>query len=122
MKVWNFGGNGKRGMERREITGIATADDEERRGGGGYIVADERAESRVALVPVEQRLSFLNVAGVPVVGISVIVRLAARHVPHRHLLPFSAQLNSNSRLVGYTRWLSVNAQQKDSDTKQSEAI
>ena len=86
VKVWNFGGNGKRGLERSEITGIATADDEDRRGGGGYIVADERAESRVALVPVEQRLSFLNVAGVPVVGVTVIVRLAARHVPHRHVL------------------------------------
>ncbi|KAM2601549.1 hypothetical protein TB1_039057 [Malus domestica] len=67
----------------QKSTGIAAADHENRRGGGDE-VADERAERRVALVPVEGA-TFLDVAGVPVEGVAIVVGIAGRLVP-QHLL------------------------------------
>jgi hypothetical protein len=76
----------KRKIKEGIITGIATANHEDTRGSRD-ITTNKGAKRRVMLVPIEA-LSFLDVSRGPVQGVSIVVSVAARHVPV-HLLRFA---------------------------------
>lgn len=85
-----------------EITGIATAN--HKYGTRGWdVLAHERAESRVPLVPIKGT-TFLRVPAVPVEGVAIVVRVAARHVPVHTSLIFPATVSTPVRSDGGGGW------------------
>lgn len=75
---------GERGKGKGEGEGERTsraAADHEDAGGSGDELADEGAESGVALVPVKEGAAFLHVAEVPVEGVAIVQALLLPAAP-----------------------------------------